>query len=94
MKGCWILANDFLIILFIYFLAVLGLHCCEGFSLVVVSQDNSLLLCWGFSLWWLLLFQSTGSVVVRTLLALRHVGSSQTGDRTCVPCIDRQILNH
>ena len=94
MKGCWILANDFLIILCIYFLAVLGLHCCEGFSLVVVSQDNSLLLCWGFSLWWLLLFQSTGSVVVRTLLALRHVGSSQTSDRTCVPCIDRQILNH
>ena len=61
MKGCWILANDFLIIFFIYFLAVLGLRCCEGFSLVAASQDYSLLPCWGFSLWWLLLFQSTGS---------------------------------
>ena len=27
------------------------------------------------------------------LVALRHVGSSQTRDRTCVPCIGRQILN-
>ena len=28
------------------------------------------------------------------LVALRHVGSSQTRDRTCVPCIGRWILNH
>ena len=28
------------------------------------------------------------------LVALRHVGSSQTRARTCVPCIGRQILNH
>ena len=28
------------------------------------------------------------------LVAPRHVGSSQTGARTRVPCIDRQILNH
>ena len=28
------------------------------------------------------------------LVALWHVGSSWTRDRTCVPCIDRQILNH
>ena len=61
MKGCWILANDFLIIFFIYFLAVLGFRCCEGFSLGAASQDYSLLPRWGFSLWWLLLFQSTGS---------------------------------
>ena len=27
------------------------------------------------------------------LVAPRHVGSSQTRDRTCVPCIGRQILN-
>ena len=27
------------------------------------------------------------------LVALRHVGSSQTRARTCVPCIGRQILN-
>ena len=28
------------------------------------------------------------------LVALRHVGSSQTRDQTCVPCIGRWILNH
>ena len=28
------------------------------------------------------------------LTAPRHVGSSQTRDRTLVPCIVRQILNH
>ena len=28
------------------------------------------------------------------LVALRHVGSSQTRDRTSVPCIERQILNN
>ena len=27
-------------------------------------------------------------------VALRHVGSSQTRDQACVPCIDRWILNH
>ena len=27
------------------------------------------------------------------LVARWHVGSSQTGARTCVPCIGRQILN-
>ena len=28
------------------------------------------------------------------LVAPWHVGSSWTRDRTCVPCIDRRILNH
>ena len=28
------------------------------------------------------------------LVALRHVGSSRTRARTCVPCIGRRILNH
>ena len=28
------------------------------------------------------------------LVAPRHVGSSQTKDQTCVPCIARRILNH
>ena len=28
------------------------------------------------------------------LVALRHVGSSQTRNQVCVPCIKRQILNH
>ena len=33
-------------------------------------------------------------VVVTKLLCLRHVGSSQTRDRSPVLCIVRQILNH
>ena len=36
--------------------------------------------------------QSTRSVVVG-LVTLRHVGSSQTRDQTCVPCIGKQFLN-
>ena len=43
------------------FLAALGLHCCAGFSLAVVSRGDSSLQCSGFSLPWLLLLQSTGS---------------------------------
>ena len=41
-------------------LAVLGLCCCTGFSLVVVSRGYSLLQCVGFLLWWSLLLWSTG----------------------------------
>ena len=38
-------------------------------------------------------FQSTGSIiVVLGLVALQHVGSSQTRGLTCVSCIGRQIL--
>ena len=33
-------------------------------------------------------------VVALGLVALRYVGSSWTRDRTCVPSIARQILNH
>jgi len=32
-------------------------------------------------------------VVVAYLIAPRHVGSSQTRNQICVPCIGRQILN-
>ena len=39
---------------------MLGLHCCSGFSLVVVGGYFSLQ-CTGFSLQWFLLLQSTGS---------------------------------
>ena len=42
------------------FLAVLGLHCWVGFSLVVVSRGHSWLCCVSFSLWWLLSLWSTG----------------------------------
>ena len=44
-----------LIIVFIYFFAVLGLRCREGFSLVAASGGYSSLHCTGFS-WRCLLF--------------------------------------
>ena len=54
----------------------------------------------GFSVQWALSSQSTGSRAQRLqkpwptgLAAPQHVGSSQTRDRTCVPCSSRQILN-
>ena len=80
----------------------------QGLSLVAASGVDSLLWCAGFSLWWLLLLQSMGSrgagfsscgtwaqqLWHMGLVAPRHVGSSQTRDWTCVPCIGRWILNH
>ena len=48
------------IILFIY-LAVLGLHCCPGFSLVAASGGCSLAVVPGLLIWWRLLLWSTGS---------------------------------
>ena len=60
-----------LFILFILFLAALGLVCsAHGLSLVVASGGYSSLRCTGFSLRWLLLLQSTGS---------RRVGFSSCG---------------
>ena len=56
----------FLTILFIYlFLAVLGLHCCAGFSLVAVRS---------FSFQWPLLSQSAGSRALG-LQWLQHMSS-------------------
>ena len=75
------------------FLAVLGLCCCAGLSLVAASGGYSSLWCAGFSLRWLLLLRSTDSRHVG-LVAPRHVGSSRTRARTPVPCIGRRILNH
>jgi len=74
------------------FLAVLGL-CCGQFSLVTVSESHSLAVVGVFL------------VVVASLVAerdfralgfscLQLVESSQTRDRTRVPCIGRQILYH
>ena len=47
------------------FLAVLGLCCYAGFSLVVPSGGCSRVVLPGFSPWWLLSLQSTGSRVHR-----------------------------
>ena len=77
-------------------MAALGLRCCVGFYLVSVSRGDSLVVVHlvGLSL------QSMGSKQRDQLLwhmglaALQHMGSSLTRDRTCVPHIDRWILNH
>ena len=59
------------------------------------------LCCLGFSLWWLLPFQSTGcrasglqEAWCTGLVAPRHVGSSHTRDQARTPCTGRRILNH
>ena len=53
-------------------MAALGLLLRVGLSLLVANGGYSLLRYMGFSLWWLLLLQSTGS---------RHVGFSSCGTR-------------
>ena len=63
-----------------------------GLSPVVASRGSSPVAVHGFSLWWLLLLRSTVSRHMG-LVALWHVGTSQTRDRTSVPCTARQILN-
>ena len=85
----WFLGNDF------YFLAVLGLcWCARAFS---SFSKHCLLSSWrtGFSLWWLFLLRSRGSVVVALRLSCpTQVESSRIRDRTHVPCIGWQILSH
>ena len=44
-------------------MAVLGLHCRMGFSLVVANGLSSLMWCLGFSSWWLLLFRAQVAAV-------------------------------
>ena len=97
MKG----KGDFLKIilpyLFILFLAVLGLHRYRGFSPVAASGGlppaaahrllpavASLVAEYG-----LYTVRASGVVAHTGPVAPRHVGSSQTGDRTCVSCIGR-----
>ena len=61
-----IFAQYILIYLFIYFKIYLFIYGCigssllSGLSLVAASGGYSSLRCAGFSLWWLLLLQSTG----------------------------------
>ena len=42
-------------------LAILGVHCCTGFSLVVARGPTLWLMCTDFPLRWFLLLQSMGS---------------------------------
>ena len=91
----------FVLFLFYFlFLVVLGLHCCARGLSLIAEWELLCLQCAGFSLRWLLLLLSMGSRVWaqqlwRTgLVALRHVGSSWTRDRTRIPCIGKWFLNH
>ena len=84
----------------IYVLAALGPGCWAAFPLVAARGGYSLVAVCSFSLWWLLLWSpGSGAHGLQWLwdmgfVVLRHVGSSQTRDLTCVSCIARQILNH
>ena len=86
----------FLKYIYIYILAVLGLCCCMwafsscGEQRLLSSCGAWAPHCCGFSCCrtWAQSLWLTG------LVALRPVWSSWTRDRTCVPCIGRQILNH
>ena len=78
-----------------HFLAVLGLPCCVGFSLVVASWDSSSCHVWtshygGFS--WCR--EQAQQLWLTGLAAPCHVRSSRIRDQTCVSCIGRQILIH
>ena len=76
---CYIAAIYFLKIYLLYiFWAVLGPHCCVGFSVAVVRVPLWLQ-CVGFSLWWLLLW-STGYRVCE-LKQLLHVDSVAVAPR-------------
>ena len=74
--------------IFYLFLAVLGPCCCtHKLSLVVESKSYSSLLCTDFSLWWLLLLQSSdtrhagfSSCGAMDSVAPRHMRSSQIRD--------------
>ena len=54
------------IYLLIFFLAVLGLHCCLGISLVAMR---------GLLMWWLLLFWTAGSSIQASVAAVRGFSS-------------------
>ena len=98
-ENCNQLKIQILLIWLVFCFVLVFFFGCAGFSLW----------CMGFLLPWILLLQSTGSRA-RRLQQQRNLGSvvvadgpscfnqhvelSQTRDRTSVPCIGRQILNH
>ena len=91
----------FFCIIIYLFLAMLGLPCCSGFSLVAEDRGYSLVLLGRLLIVWLLLSWSTGfraprlqSSWLRGLVAVWRVGSSLIRDGTCVPCMGMQILYH
>ena len=73
-----------------------GIHCCVG-SFLVVENRGLLSGCgaWAFSLWWLLLLQSTGSaVVVHGLTCPKACEIFPDQGSNGVSSIGRQILYH
>ena len=78
--GCSLLCTGFF-----YLQQVGATLCCHAQA----SLCNDFSCCRAWALVWM------GFINWHTdLVALRHVRSSQTRDQSCVPCIDRQILNH
>ena len=94
--GMWFRCFFFKISFFPYlFFGLLGLCYCVGF--LQLWQVGATLYLWytGFSLLWLLLLRSVGSVVAaHGLIAPWDVESFWTKDWTYIPCIGRWILNH
>ena len=126
-RGCYFLnttdaySGFFFFLIFILFLAALGLCChawafpqlqragatlrcgaqashCGGFSCCrarALGAWASVVVARGFQQLWLAGSRAQAQQLWRKgLVAPRHVGSSQTRDRTRVPCIGRRILNH
>ena len=82
-------------------MAALGLHCCmQAFSswgervLLFIAVRRLLLTVASLALEHGLRVQELQYLGPVGLVALLHVESSQTRDRTCVPCISRRILYH
>ena len=84
---------------YLFIWAVLGLRCCLGFSpggwAGLICHRARTSPCSSLSLYRVQAPDAWACVVVAHRLgAPRHVGSSQTRDRTHVPCIVRWILSH
>ena len=84
-----------------YLLSALGLHCCrQAFSswgewvLLFIAVRRLILTVASLVLEHGLQVQELQYLWPVGLVALLHVESSQTRDRTCVPCISRRILYH
>ena len=94
----------YLIYLFIYFLAVLGLRCgarashCDGVShcrAQAPGAQAAVVVACRLQQLWLTGSRAQAQQLWHTgLAAPRHVGPFQTRARTHVPCIGRRTLNH
>ena len=60
---------------FFFFFAVLDLHCCVAFSLVMESKGYSLVAIHGLLMWWLLVAKRSNGPRVQVLRELQLPGS-------------------